>query len=127
MRSTAVHLCVLGVLALGLTSQAAVFVKRASACQSILETREDPPKCCKRGASVLLQKEGGDCCQTVDVSPADPAATLSAHELTPAQVATVPRLAVRVPAPRAAHEPRHDALERGPPYPPATRNIVLLN
>lgn len=127
MRAKAVHLTVVAVLGLGLASQATAFVQRASACQSILETREDRPDCCDRGASILLQKEGGDCCETVDVSPLAPAAQSSTHSLAQAQVAVVPRPTIRMPAPRAAHEPWRETLERGPPYPPATENIVLLN
>jgi hypothetical protein len=127
MRSVAVRLAVLSVLALGLAAQATVFVQRASACQSILETKAERPKCCNRGASVLLQKEGGDCCQSVDVDPADPAAISSGPEVALAYVTISASPVLRLPAPQAAHEPWRAALERGPPYPPATKNIVLLN
>jgi hypothetical protein len=118
---------VLALLALGLGLQGTAFVERASACHSILEAA-DPSGCCKRPGPIVLQKEGGDCCQTLDVSPADPAGSSSRlDETAPAHVAVAPRPVLRLPAPRAVHVPWRAALERGPPYPPATQNIVLLN
>jgi hypothetical protein len=127
MRSALVRLSVLAILALGLGFEGVAFADRASSCVSLWELSPEPPPCCQRRAPVRILEEGGDCCQTLDVNPADPAAMAEAHEVAATPAVALPAGVRRLPAPRAAYEPWREALERGPPYPPATENIVLLN